>query len=186
MILRFFRRDDGRATIERLYGAIVAQSRDPAFYTDFAVPDTIAGRFEMILVHAFALFHRLKGEPDERRVLGQRVFDAFCRDMDSNLREMGVGDLTVPKKMKRVAEAFYGRAGVYDAALASADNAALEDALLRNVYASDAGRAGEARRLAAYVRILAAKLAAQSFESLAGGEIAFPAAAPSSIAETTP
>ena len=185
MILRFFRRDDGRATIERLYGAIVAQSRNPAFYTDFAVPDTIAGRFEMILLHAFALFHRLKDEPEERRALGQRVFDEFCRDMDSNLREMGVGDLTVPKKMKRVAEAFYGRAGVYDAALASGDNTALQDALLRNVYASDAARAGEAERLASYVRGLAAALAGQSFESLAAGEIMFPAAAPAPIAETT-
>jgi cytochrome b pre-mRNA-processing protein 3 len=186
MILRFFRRDDGRATIERLYGAIVAQSRDPAFYTDFAVPDTIAGRFEMILVHAFALFHRLKGEPEERRTLGQHVFDEFCRDMDSNLREMGVGDLTVPKKMKRVAEAFYGRAGVYDAALAADDNAALEDALMRNVYGSDAARAGEARCLASYVRDLTATLATQSFDRLAAGEIAFPAATPAPIAEITP
>lgn len=177
MILRFFRRDDGRATIERLYGAIVAQSRDPAFYTDFAVPDTIGGRFEMILLHAFALFHRLKDEPEERRALGQRVFDAFCRDMDSNLREMGVGDLTVPKKMKRVAEAFYGRAGAYDEALASAEQAALPEALLRNVYSSDPARAGEAGRLALYVRQLAVALAGQSFERLAAGEIVFPAPA---------
>lgn len=184
MILRFFRRDDGRATIERLYGAIVAQSRDPAFYTDFAVPDTIAGRFEMILVHAFALFHRLKGEDEERRALGQRVFDEFCRDMDSNLREMGVGDLTVPKKMKRVAEAFYGRAGAYDAALAAGDDSALAQALLRNVYASDPARSGEAGRLAAYMHGVVESLDGQSFERFAAGEITFPAAAPAPAVET--
>lgn len=186
MILRFFRRDDGRATIERLYGAIVAQSRNPAFYTDFGVPDTIAGRFEMILVHAFALFHRLKNEPEEHRAIGQRVFDAFCRDMDSNLREMGVGDLTVPKKMKKVAEAFYGRAGVYDAALAADGDGNLEAALLRNVYASAPERADEARRLGAYMRRLVGTLAGQPFDRFAAGEIAFPAVATPTIAEATP
>ncbi len=138
MILRFFRRNDGDETIQRLYGAIVARSRDPAFYTDYKVPDSIEGRFEMILVHAFLLFHRLKDEDEARRVLGQGVFDAFCADMDANLREMGVGDLTVPKKMKKVAEAFYGRIGAYEPPVDAGDAEALAEAVLRNVHASSA------------------------------------------------
>ncbi|MCJ8141611.1 ubiquinol-cytochrome C chaperone [Ancylobacter sp. A5.8] len=174
MILRFFRRNDGRESIQRLYGAIVAHSRDPGFYIDFEVPDTIEGRFEMIVLHAFLLFHRLKDEDEGRRELGQRVFDAFCADMDANLREMGVGDLTVPKKMKRVAESFYGRVGVYDEALATADEAVLAQALLRNVYGSDAERAPQATALAACVRQRSAALAAVPFEVFAGGELPLP------------
>ncbi len=184
MILRFFRRDGGRETIQRLYGAIVAQSRDPVFYTDYGVPDSIAGRFEMILLHAFLLFHRLKEESEERRELGQRVFDAFCIDMDANLREMGVGDLTVPKKMKKVAEAFYGRVAAYDGALASAGQTSareapedpLQDALLRNVYESDPAFAPQAARLAAFVRRAATALAAVPFETFAGGAFPLPPA----------
>jgi len=176
MILRFFRRNDGRKTIQRLYGAIVACSRDPVFYASYQVPDTIEGRFEMILLHAFLLFHRLKAEDEDRRELGQRVFDAFCVDMDANLREMGVGDLSVPKKMKRVAEAFYGRVGSYDAALAMPDNAALAEAVLRNVYGSNPDRAAEAGALAAYIRRAAAMLTTIPFATFAAGELPLPAA----------
>ena len=186
MILRFFRRNDGRETIQRLYGAIVAHSRDPAFYTDFEVPDTIEGRFEMILIHNFLLFHRLKSESEEHRALGQRVFDAFCTDMDANLREMGVGDLTVPKKMKKVAEAFYGRVGVYDTALASNDEQELVQAVLRNVYASNNERLPEARALAAHVRLMATALEAVPFDTFAQGELPLPPIEPRVRETTTP
>ncbi|MBS7546120.1 ubiquinol-cytochrome C chaperone family protein [Ancylobacter oerskovii] len=185
MILRFFRRDDGRETIQRLYGAIVASSRDPAYYTEYGVADSIAGRFEMILLHAFLLFHRLKDEGEAGKELGQRVFDAFCRDMDANLREMGVGDLTVPKKMKNVASAFYGRVGVYDAALGGPE-AELVEALLRNVYASSPERRAEAGALAVRLRQLAAALTATPFETLARGELPLPAAGASPFVENTP
>ncbi|MFK8251390.1 ubiquinol-cytochrome C chaperone family protein [Ancylobacter terrae] len=173
MILRLLRRRNARATIERLYGAIVARSRDPAFYTRYAVPDTVQGRFEMIVLHAFLLFHRLKSEPEERRELGQGVFDAFCRDMDANLREMGVGDLTVPKKMKRVGEAFYGRAGAYDAALADPEGAELAQALARNVYAGTAEPDAPAA-LAAYMKRAVDALAQEPFETFARGELPLP------------
>lgn len=186
MILRFFRRNDGRETIQRLYGAIVAHSRDPAFYTDFEVPDTVEGRFEMILIHNFLLFHRLKSESEERRGLSQRVFDAFCTDMDANLREMGVGDLTVPKKMKRVAEAFYGRVGVYDTALASGDEQELTQAILRNVYASNDERLPKARALAAHVRLMATALDAVPFDTFAQGELPLPPHEPRVRENTTP
>lgn len=190
MILRFFRRNDGNETIQRLYGAIVARSRDPAFYTDYNVPDSIEGRFEMILVHAFLLFHRLKDEDDARRVLGQGVFDAFCADMDANLREMGVGDLTVPKKMKKVAEAFYGRIGAYETPLDAGDTEGLADAVLRNVYGSNAEAALQARALATYMMEAARALKAVPFATFAGGEFPLPSparpAATTNSTETTP
>lgn len=182
MILRFFRRNDGSETIQRLYGAIVARSRDPALYTDFGVPDTIEGRFEMILVHTFLLLHRLKNEDEGRRALGQRVFDAFCIDMDANLREMGVGDLTVPKKMKKVAEAFYGRVGAYDAPLDAGEADVLAEAVLRNVFGSNADRTLQATALAAYMIRATDELKAAPFETFAAGEL--PLAAPAALSST--
>lgn len=182
MILRFFRRNDGSETIQRLYGAIVAHSRQPVFYTDYAVPDTIEGRFEMILVHAFLLFHRLKGEDEARRGLGQGVFDAFCTDMDANLREMGVGDLTVPKKMKKVAEAFYGRIAAYEPPVEAGDVGALAEAVLRNVYGSHTAHADEARAFAQYMIGAAASLRAVPFARFAAGD--FPLAPPAALGST--
>ncbi len=186
MILRFFRRNDGGETIQRLYGAIVAQARNPAFYTDYDVPDTIEGRFEMILVHAFLLFHRLKDEGEERRSLGQKVFDAFCVDMDSNLREMGVGDLTVPKKMKRVAEAFYGRVGAYEAPLDARQADALGEAVLRNVYASRPETDLQAKALATYMIDAAGALKAIPFETFASGDFPAPSPVRTPPTETAP
>jgi len=186
MILRFFRRDDGGETIQRLYGAIVARSRDPVFYLDYKVPDSVEGRFEMILVHAFLLFHRLRAESEERRRLGQRVFDVFCTDMDANLREMGVGDLTVPKKMKRVTESFYGRVSVYEGPVDAGDTGALAEAVLRNVYSSDSERTLQAAALAAYMIKAADALKATPYDTFADGQFPLPEPAQISFTETAP
>src|ERR1700739_217780 len=101
------------STIDAVYGAIVAQARLPGFYLAYGVPDTVEGRFDMIVLHLVLLFRRLAREA-EFRELAQGIFDRFCNDMDHNLREMGVGDQSVPKEMRRLGEAFYGRAGVYE------------------------------------------------------------------------
>jgi cytochrome b pre-mRNA-processing protein 3 len=172
MILRRFLRTHQDDNIASLYGAIVAQARLPAFYRDYSVPDTVNGRFEMIVLHAALLLRRLDGGDAPARGLGQAVFDRFCADMDGNLREMGVGDLAVPRKMKSIGEAFYGRRRAYDAALAAAEAAPLAAALARNVYESDAG-AGVGR-LAAYTRTAAAGLAAQGIATFQQGQIGFP------------
>src|SRR5512140_1695941 len=116
-------------TIARLYGTIVAQARAPAFYGRYAVPDTVNGRFEMIVLHLVLLLRRLEGEPVAVRRRGQGVFDLFCRDMDGSLREMGVGDLAVPRQMRRIGEAFYGRQAAYAAALAAGDTVPLRNEL---------------------------------------------------------
>ena len=92
MILPLFRRPRRGDTITALYGAIVAQARSPAFYRDYAVPDTLDGRFELILIHMTLVLRRL-GRAPELQPIGQAIFDLFCTDMDRNLREIGISDL---------------------------------------------------------------------------------------------
>ena len=120
MILPLFRRSPKR-TIAALYGAIVAQARAARSSTQaYGVPDTVLGRFDLIVLHLVLLLRRLRAGEAAHRALAQGVFDAFCRDMDHNLREMGISDQGVPRQMRRVGEAFYGRAQAYEAALARA------------------------------------------------------------------
>lgn len=132
-----FRRDkESDAIAATLYGAIVAQARLPALYRGLDVADTVDGRFEMVVLHTVLVLDRLQS--DARLAgLAQRVYDLHCTDMDHSLREMGIGDLGVPKRMKTMTSRFYGRAGVYRDALAGGDLAALTDAIARNVYARE-------------------------------------------------
>jgi cytochrome b pre-mRNA-processing protein 3 len=180
-----FRRSPGKLTIDALYGAIVTQARSPAFYCNYGVPDTVAGRTDMIVLHLVLVLQRLcVAQPSDQsagKLVGQQLFDRFCEDMDDNFREMGVGDLAVPKHMRRVGEAFYGRAKAYEAALAAGDAGALAAALARNVF-GEADHAGElplgARRLAAYMREGASRLAAQTIDALSRAELDFPVPSP--------
>jgi cytochrome b pre-mRNA-processing protein 3 len=146
-----FRHPTRDPSIATLYGTIVAQARSPIFYfyRGYGVPDTVAGRFDMIVLHLVLFLQRLKHESTAVQSLGQDVFNFFCRDMDDNFREMGVGDLAVPKEMRKVGEAFYGRTAAYEAALAIDDDEALVAALTRNIFGDPALGA---RRLAAYTR----------------------------------
>jgi len=171
MIFPLFRRPARPDTISTLYGMIVAQARLPQLYRDYGVPDTINGRFDLIVLHLALVLDRLMASPDLGD-LGQRLFDCFCQNMDNNLREMGVGDLAVPKEMRRMGEAFYGRAGAYRAALADDDDRALVDALKRNIYGG--APAAGARRLAAYVREAVVQLKALDEVALTAGVIVFP------------
>lgn len=173
-MFNLFRPAKTRVIIERLYGAIVTQSRQPVFYTDFGVPDTLEGRFEMVVLHTVLLCHRLKGDDKAEKALSQDIFDTFADDMDRTLREMGVGDLSVPKKMKKIGAAFYGRAAAYDVALDGADPDALATALARNIYEDE--NSTHAPVLAAYVQDAAECLRNTPFTVLARGE--FPLAAP--------
>jgi cytochrome b pre-mRNA-processing protein 3 len=174
MILRLFRRTSQGDTIAALYGAIVAQARLPIFYSGYQVPDTVNGRFEMIVLHAALLLGRLDGEQEPERKLGQAIFDRFCSDMDATMREMGVGDLAIPRKMRAVAEAFYGRKRAYETAMAESEGAKLAAALLRNVYGSAADAASGAERLAGYSRLTAKQLAVQDLEMVRQGCPGFP------------
>ena len=171
MILPLFRRSN--PTIAALYGAIVTQSRDPRLYETYGVPDTVLGRFDLLLLHLLLLLRRLRAGEGAARDLAQGLFDAFCRDMDHNLREMGIGDQGVPRQMRHIGEAFYGRAQAYDAALAEQGDDALVGTLIRNVYAEATEPGVAAERLAAYVRRTVRDLEAQAIPHLLGGQLTF-------------
>jgi cytochrome b pre-mRNA-processing protein 3 len=184
MILPPFRRDPQKRIIGALYGMIVAQARNASFYGGYGVPDTVEGRFDLIVLHLVLLLRRLEGEGDgsvtegERRSgvgqgLGQKLFDAFCQDLDDNLREMGVGDLAVPKRMRRFGEAFYGRQAAYRAALASDGTQELEKALARNIF-EVVGADERAERLARYARAAMSQLNAEQDDALMAGTVTFP------------
>src|ERR1700687_4060447 len=134
MMFHFFRRNSWNHSIASLYGTIVAQARAAPFYRIYGVPDTVNGRFEMVVLHTVLVLRRLESEPVSGRRLGQALFDRFCRDMDGSLREMGIGDLAVPAKMRKIGEAFYGRQAAYGAALAAPDPEPLIAALKRNLF----------------------------------------------------
>ena len=169
MRFHLFRPTRRRPIIAALYGTIVAQARLPVFYRFFGVPDTVRGRLEMIMLHAVLLLRQL--EQGALRDVGQVVFDRFCHDMDESLREMGVGDLAVPKQMRGIGQAFYGRQAAYGAALAVSNDELLAAALDRNLFAEGSGEAG-GRRLAIYVREAVGQLADQ--DGFERGELTFP------------
>jgi cytochrome b pre-mRNA-processing protein 3 len=172
-LFRWTKRHPRADTIPSLYGVIVAQARKPAFYADYGVPDTPEGRFDMILLHLILFIRRLREEPGGVQGLGQGVFDLFCRDMDHSFREMGIGDLAVPKHMHRVAEAFYGRAAAYDRAIDTAGEEQLAAVLARNIFPGSAAP-GSAWRLAYYVRGAIAELGRQDAQAFVQARVSFP------------
>ena len=155
----------------RLYAAAVAQARQPAFYENYGVPDTPTGRFDLIVLHGFLLMQRLK-EDQAGRVLAQAFCDAAVEDMDRNLREMGIGDLSVGKKVKKLMEGFYGRLGAYEEALQSADPV-LISVLRRNLYADQDPVSEQVEAMARYMRAESERLRDRSIEQLRRGEPGF-------------
>lgn len=158
-------------TIGTIYGMIVTRAREPAFYDGYGVPDTVDGRFDLVVLHLWMVLRRLGADMDSRK-LAQGLFDHFCNDMDANLREMGVGDMTVPKRMQAFGQAFYGRSAAYDAALAEG-HAALARALDKNVF--NGRNFEQAGHLADYVEASVAKLASVDAAALAEGRQPFAA-----------
>ena len=178
MIFSLFRRSPQADTISTLYGMIVAQARLPVYYRDYAVADTVNGRFDLIVLHMALVLDRLAKDP-ALQSLGQGIFDQFCADMDHNLREMGIGDLKVPKEMRRMGEAFYGRSKAYLKAIPQAlepndGSRALIEALSRNIYGGAPSAHGAAPRLAAYMLEAVRELKAQDTAALASGVLRFP------------
>lgn len=155
-----------------LYARAVAQARAAPLYVRLGVPDTIEGRFEMVSLHVYLLLRRLKGDDRAARAVAQRLCDVMFENMDATLRELGVGDLSVARKMRSLAENFYGRVGAYEDALGEGAPAdALAKALARNVYADE--DASSAPALADYVRKTAAVVDAHCLARLASGEVSF-------------
>ena len=171
MLKGLFRRSSRtQPAAEDLYRCIVAQARQPAFYRDLGVPDSLDGRFELIVLHAALVIRRLRRAGAAGEALAQALFDVLFRDMDVNLREMGVGDIGVARRIKAMAQAFYGRAEAYETGL----DDDLEAALARNLYGTVEAEGWQLGRLAGYVRQLVDALEAQEPKDLARGVRAFP------------
>jgi cytochrome b pre-mRNA-processing protein 3 len=159
-----------------LYGAAVAAARQPYLYTTLGAPDTLDGRFDLVGLHAFLLIRRLQREAAPGTALAQAVFDAMFSDMDINLRELGVGDMTVGKRVRAMWEAFHGRSAAYAMAMAEAGQAPLAAALARNIWRGEPPPDGAAEALARLARAQDAYLADQPFAALSRGEVRFLAA----------
>lgn len=166
VLQRLFRPKPARQIGAALYEAVTRQARQPAFYADFGVPDTVEGRFELYNLHVVLLLHRLKGLGGEAGEVSQALFDAYVQSLDDALRDMGVGDLSVGKKMRKLGEAFYGRAKSYDSAL-SAGGEELSALVARTLYAEAPG--GDIARMVDYIKRTQAALIAQPLEAVLAG-----------------
>ncbi|ATU92070.1 ubiquinol-cytochrome C chaperone family protein [Phyllobacterium zundukense] len=184
MILSLFSRKAkaNEAITIALYDAIVAAARQPYFYSDLDVPDSPLGRYEMLSLHVFLFMRRIKGRTPALKSIGQEVTDEFFRDVDHSLRELGIGDSGVPKRMKKLARMFYGRIESYDKALASNDYSALVAALARNVRPDSENWPG-ASALGNYVLQASRHLEDQSDDMIASGKVTFPEAGAAALEE---
>ena len=174
MFGKLFRRSDnaGRTTAARLYEQIVAAARQPAFYAHWNVPDTPLGRFEMVSLHMVLFLRRIRGEAGDLANIGQILTDEFFLDVDHSLRELGISDMGVPKRIKKLARMFYGRAKSYSDALDAGDHDALAAAIGRNIRPEVTGWA-ETSAIAAYMERTSAGLAAQPLGDIAEGRVHF-------------
>jgi cytochrome b pre-mRNA-processing protein 3 len=184
----FGRRSNIKLAAHKLYKALVDQARHPVFYRERGVPDSLDGRFDMIVLHLFLCLHRLRDEQNLDAALTgldldlqTKLQEILFSDMDQGLRELGVGDLGVGKRIRDMAQAFFGRMAAYEEAMAleaprkEAAEAALRQAIERNVYRGGAPGQEQAEWMAAYMQKQRVHLAAQPFSDLIAGRITFAA-----------
>ena len=170
MLKRLFRANPMRDLGRTLYASAVEQSRKKALYRDLGAPDTVEGRFEIYSLHVILLLDRFAAAGPPAKAASQALFDTYVKALDNALREMGVGDLSVGKKMRKLGEAFYGRAKSSQGAFAALpDRGPMEEFLSRTVYAGV--EAPPAAALAAYVVAQRDHLAAQPLERLLEGHV---------------
>ncbi len=175
MIWPFKKTSTPEGQLYAVYNAIVAQSRQTHFYADWAVPDTVTGRFDMISLHMCVLFRRLRPAPGESKDFAQDLFDLFFKDMDRSLRELGVSDVGVPKKIEKMGNLFYGLLEKVTFSLDSDDQSGLAATINRNVF--DEGKPDEAVKLADYLFEFAAELDKQPLAEIKAGNLKAGAAA---------
>ena len=166
------KRSDSRRKARELYGAVVTQARDPAFYRTLSVADTPEGRYELIAVHLILVLERLGRADVGDEELRREVLETFVTDMDDAMREMGVSDVRVPKNVKKAAGGVYARGVTYRDALGDGDNVRLQVALNEHVYRGTAPTGST--DLATYVRRAAAHLASEPADALRAGRVTFP------------
>ncbi|MEG9862266.1 MAG: ubiquinol-cytochrome C chaperone family protein [Parvularculales bacterium] len=179
MFKGFRAKKQAKNTLADVYRVVVGQARLPAFYRDFGVPDTVDGRFDMIVLHMALCLRRLRAADADLDDQAQALFDFMFSDMDYALREMGAGDMSVGRRIRAMVEAFYGRTKTYDKALDAGDGEMLTDALARNVFPDCKPPVAAAHRLAEYVIQAEAALAGVPVTDILAGGFGFcdPAAA---------
>lgn len=173
MFTGFRARRRRRQIARNLYDALVVQSRDPAFYRAFAVPDTMLGRYEMICLHAFIVLKRLQREGADGRALAQTLHDLIFDNLDVALREAGLGDMGVGKRLRKLARNLHGRISAYERGLAEGDEG-IEAALRRNLYATAEPDEGDVAAMAAYLRRARQAIEGTDAAGLFEGRLAFP------------
>jgi cytochrome b pre-mRNA-processing protein 3 len=173
VVASLFRRRERRRAVLSAFERIVERARDPFFYTELGVPDTLDGRFELLVLHAFLVLNRLRRDHAETAGFAQALFDAMFADLDRGLREMGVADLGVGRRVKAMGRGFYGRVAAYELGLADPD--ALIPALHRNLYGTVYPEPTEAQLTAAasYLRSQVTALAREPAASLMAGDVHF-------------
>lgn len=164
MLQKLFRTHPRQRLGEPLYEAAVRQARDPAFYTQLGVADRIDARFELYTLHVLLLVMRLRDDGERGAEAGQDLFNTYISALDNALRELGVGDVSVGKKMRKLGEALYGRMAAYETPLRDGDRVELAARLARNVFETEVAASGD--RLAAYALASRARLASQSIEAV--------------------
>lgn len=167
MLQNLFRSRARERLGQPLYELAVRQAREPGFYTRLGVADRIDARFELYTLHVLLLVMRLRDEGERGAEAGQDLFDTYVSALDHALRELGVGDISVGKKMRKLGEALYGRMTAWETPLRDGDAAALSAGLARNIYESEDAAVGA--RLADYALASRARLAAQTFDAVAAG-----------------
>lgn len=177
MIVSLFRqkrRADNRRVVDSIYDRTVAAARQPALYADWGIPDTPLGRYESVGLHMILLLHRTRAQGPEIEALAQDVVDEFFKDIDHSIRELGIGDAGVPKRMKKLSRMFYGRMGAYWSAIDAKDDVALAQALSRNIMPGDpASAALDVDAIARYMMRGARHLERQDNTGILAGRIDF-------------
>lgn len=166
------RRRSNQELFDQLYASLSDASRAPYFYAAMGVPDTVEGRFDMLTLHAVLVLERLKQLPPPADDFAQDFVDDLFRRFDAALREMGVGDISVPKRMKRIASHFLGRAKAYNDALHEGPDA-MARALARNVF-NDESHAAQGERLNHYVNQARQALGKVDFSAISSAAIVWP------------
>ena len=169
---RLFGRGLHDSPARSLYLAIVEQARRAEFYSHCGVPDSVDGRFDLIALHVFLVLHRLRKDHPESSELAQALFDTMFLDMDQCLRELGVGDLGVGPRVKRMAQGLYGRIAAYESGL-ERPGADLAAALGRNLYGTVDPEAASIDAIATYMRREAGALEQQDLAVFLAGEVSF-------------
>ena len=179
----FRRQDKGEGIAHDLYVAAVAQARQPLFYVEYGVPDTVDGRFDLIVLHVYLFLRQLNqlalpddgsAESAQAAQRAQSLFDIMFSDMDRSLREMGVSDISIGKRVKQMGKAFYGRAVAYDKGLAGPDTV-LQDALERNLFGTVQPSQNQLAAMAKYIRYQTANLAKASDQDTLAEKLKFSA-----------